>query len=283
LSPLDLVTAGATWAWLAAACATAGLVWHGMGRPPPPLRGSGRSVALALADPVVAVLAAVTALCVLYATALAVATPENEGDALAYHVPRAAFWHQSHAVGYVAGAVDPRLDFNPPNAEIGQLFTMLVSGTQRCVGVVQLVSLLACLVATVGIARRLRFTRSEALFAGLLLLSLPVVLTHSWTALNDLVVASTLLVASYFILGERRVDTLLAALAISLAITTKLTAPPALVLVVLLALAAPGERSRRLKRTAVALLAGVAGGCAWYVVTLRQTGKLDGGMASETG
>jgi hypothetical protein len=39
LSPLDLVTAGATWAWLAAACATAGLVWHGMGRPPPPLRG----------------------------------------------------------------------------------------------------------------------------------------------------------------------------------------------------------------------------------------------------
>ena len=53
-----------------------------------------------------------------YSAALAIATPPNDYDALWYHLPRAAFWRQEHAVGYVERANDLRLDVFTPGAEI---------------------------------------------------------------------------------------------------------------------------------------------------------------------
>jgi hypothetical protein len=281
LSPFRAVRPAATWAWLAAALAVATGAWLRAGRPRPPLARLGASAREALREPPVAILAALVAAGLGYAAALAVGTPENEGDALAYHLARAAFWHQRHAVGVIGHAVDSRLNVTPPNAEIADLFTMLVSGTQRFAGLVQLGSALVLALATAGVARRVGLGRAPAVFGGLVLLTLPVVTTQTWTALNDLVVASFLVAAVYFLLGPGRLEPALGGLATALAVGTKFTALIALPVVAGAVLAARGTKG--LARLAWPLVAGVAAGSLWYLVNLAETGRPDGGLASSAG
>ena len=118
LSPVHAVTARPPGRgpdpWIAA------LSWWRSGRPTGATDATAASGRLSATRWVLGVIAGIAT---LYVTALAVATPENEGDALAYHVARAAFWYQQHGVGYIANAVETRLNVNPPNAEIGVLFT----------------------------------------------------------------------------------------------------------------------------------------------------------------
>jgi hypothetical protein len=278
LSPLRAVRPGATWAWLVVALAGAVFAWLRAGRPRPPLASLGASAREVLREPPVAILAALVAGALAYAVALAVGTPENEGDALAYHLARAAFWHQRHAVGVIGHAVDSRLNVTPPNAEIADLFTMLVSGTQRFAGLVQLGSAVVLALATAGIARRVGLGRPAAAFGGLVLLTLPVVTTQAWTALNDLVVASFLVAAVYFLLGPARLEPALGGLATALAVGTKFTALIALPVVAGVVLAVRGTRGAA--RLAWPLVTGVAAGSIWYALNLAETGRPDGGLAS---
>jgi hypothetical protein len=156
LSPAELLTRGGLSAGIAAGLVVAVGVWVLRGRPaPPPLRPALDAVRLALRRPAVAVLAVAVALGAAYTVVLALLTPVNEGDALAYHLARAAFWHQEHGLGYVAGTVDLRLDANPPNAEIGQLATMLLAGNDRYVALPQLAAFGALVLCVAGLARRL--------------------------------------------------------------------------------------------------------------------------------
>ncbi len=281
LSPFGAVRPATTWAWLGAALALAVGAWLAGGRPRPPLAGAGSSARAALRDPAVAVLAALAAVGLAYAGALAVATPENEGDALAYHLARAAFWYQRHGVGWIGHAVDRRLNVTPPNAEIADLFTMLVSGTQRFAGLVQLGAAITLALATAGVARRVGLGPAPAAFGGLVLLTLPVVTTQEWTALNDLVVASFLVTAVYFLLGSGRVEPALGGLATALAVGTKFTALLALPILAGAVLAVRGTKGAA--RLAWPLVAGVAAGSVWYVLNLAETGKVDGGLASSAG
>ena len=283
LSPFGAVRSRITWTWLVASVVCAVAIWLRAGRPIPPVKSITPSLRVALSDPAVAVLAGAFAIGLAYVTSLAVATPENEEDALIYHVPRAALWYQGHGVGYIPHAIDIRLNGNPPNGEIGELFTMLVSGTQRFVGVGQVVALLACALATTGIARRVGYAHPEALFGGLLLVGFPVVMTQAWTALNDLLVASFLLAGLYFLLGKSRADTLLAGLALALAIGTKFTGVLVLPLLALVTIVAETDRTRGLKKLVCSVGLGVACGSAWYLVNVHETGKLDGGLAAAGG
>ena len=281
LSPFRAVRPGSTWAWLGAALAASAAVWLVRGRPRPPLGDAGSSLREALRDPAVAVVAVFASAGLAYAAALAVGTPENEGDALAYHLPRAAFWYQRHGVGYIGHAVESRLNVTPPDAEIGELLTMLLSGSQRFVGLVQLGAAIVCALAAAGLARRAGLGPAPAAFGALVLLTLPVVTTQAWTGLNDLVVAAFLLAATYFLLGSGRVEPALGALATALAVGTKFTALIALPLLAAVLVAARGARGAA--RLAWPLVAGVAAGSVWYVVNLAETGKLDGGLAQRAG
>jgi hypothetical protein len=75
-----------------------------------------------------------------------------------------------------------------------------------------------------GLARRLGLEASAAWFAGLAFLSLPLVLLQSSTALNDLVVGSFLVAATFLLLGTTRVELVLGAAAVAQAVGTKFTA-----------------------------------------------------------
>ena len=247
---------------------------------PPAVWTALRSSVEELRDPALAVLAVAVAICGTYVLALAFFTPSLEWDSLAYHLPRAAFWAQQHAVAYVPNASDPRLNGNPPGAEIGLLATMLWSDGDRYVALPQLVAVAMLAVAIVGSARRIGLSRGQAIFGALLFAALPLVAIQASTTYNDLVVAGFLVVCVYGILGSTRLDLALVALGLGLALTTKLTAVIAIPLLVLVALAA--TPIRRLPALALAGGAGLLVGLPWYIVNLVETGQADGRLGAET-
>ena len=256
--------------------------WLLAGRPlPPSPRSAFDAAAEALRDRLLGVLALVLAVAFAYSLALAFLTPVNDGDALAYHLARAAFWHQTGGIGYVDGAVDSRLNGNPPNAEIGMLFTMLLAGSDRFVAIPQLAAYVALIACVVGLARQIGRSAREAILGGLLFGSLPVVVVQASTALNDLVVAAFLATATYFGLRPGRPALIVFALALGLALGTKLTALIALPIV--LAAIFAGRARKDWLPIGAATLVGMTLGSLWYVVNQLESGQLDGGLAEDFG
>ncbi|MGZ4397729.1 MAG: glycosyltransferase family 39 protein [Gaiellaceae bacterium] len=279
LSPSRSLT-GASLLVLLAVVALAAVAAAVRWRPsPPPLAASFRRLLAGLRDPVLAALAAVVACGFAYTLALALLTPQNDDDGLLYHLPRAALWRQHHAIAYVSGIFHEGVNFYPPFAEIGMLFTMLLSGGDRFVGLVQLLAVVMLTLTVYGIGRRLGLALRPALFGALLVPTLPVIALQASTALNDAVVATLLTVSVYFLLGKSRTDLMLAALALGLALGTKFTAIIALPLVILIA--AFAQPPRRWLRTALAGVAGSLAGSVWYFVNLYETGTLSGGGAGK--
>ena len=116
----------------------------------------------------------------------------------------------------------------------------------------------------------------EALVAGLLVATLPVIALQASTAQNDLVVAS-FLVAAVVLLLDRYSGAApwLAGAATALALGTKVTALIAIPVLLVVALVVwPERQGARL----AAVLLGSAAGSYWYVVNWRHTGSWDGGF-----
>jgi hypothetical protein len=275
---LSLVDAFRAWTLVSAvAVVFGGVVVAELVRPAhrSPRLGAPRRPRLRELDPAVLVLGLGVVLGLLYSGALLLFTPPNDWDAMTYHLARAAFWMQQQAVGYVPDSDVLRIDVNPPNAEIASAFTMLLSHGDRFVGLAEYLAALATAVGVYGIARRIRLGHGEALFGALVFLSLPVVVLQSSSALNDLVVASFLVAATYFLLGDTRAELVLGSLALALALGTKFTAFIALPLLVLVLLV--GVPRPRWPATLLAALLGVLAGSYWLVVNLVASGEFDGG------
>lgn len=282
LSPLRLLTRWGLLLGLGAGLALAALAWHLAGRPPAPSLGSlPTRVRSALRDPVLLVLVVLAGAGAAYVVGLAFTTPALDYDALLYHLPRAALWRQQQAIGYVEGASDARLDASPPGGELGILATMLLWGDDRFVALPQLAALVALCIAIAGIARRLGLDLRASLFGALLFVTLPLPAVQASAAYTDLVVAAFLVVAVYASLRVTRADLALLALALGLALTTKLTA--VLALPVLGLAAAVAHPARLWPRLAAAGGIGIALAAPWYLLNLVRTGDLDGGLAEETG
>ena len=191
-------------------------------------------------DRVIAVLAVVCLLEVGFILALALFTPPTERDALGYHLQRGLLWMQESEVeDNVNDVTDARLNEAPWNAELLQAATMLVSGSVRWVGLVQVAALLFAVARAIyGIGVRVGLERRQATFGALLFATLPVVALQAPAALNDLVVASLVAVAAFFALGRTRAEIGLGCVAIALLVGTKGTAfiaLPVLLAVVVLA------------------------------------------------
>ena len=215
-----------------------------------------------------------------YIIALIVGTPPNGWDPMNYHLARAAFWLQSGGVGYIKEAYDQRLNFNPPNGEIGFAFVLGVTREENLVGFVQFFAALACATGVFAIARRLGLGRAEAAFGALVFLSLPLVALQSSSAKNDLIVASFLVAAVPFLLGDSRREIALGSIAVALAVGTKFTAAYGLAILLAIVLVAP----RTLLPLRIAgLLAGGTAGSYWYFVNARETGHFLGDQSNVPG
>jgi Dolichyl-phosphate-mannose-protein mannosyltransferase len=244
----------------------------------PPIRPAARCLAETLRDPPVAAVAVVAAGMIVYSIALGLFRPPNDEDALTYHLARAAFWSQQDAIGYIPGAADARLNEFAPNSEIAMAFTMVTSGTGRFAPLVELTAAIAAALAVYGIARRLLLSPREGVLGGLLFITAPVVALQASTALNDVVVASFVAGAAYFLLGRTPANLVLAGIAVALAVGSKLTgilAVPGLAIVAIIA------RRHSLPRLAAALAAGAVVGGYWYAVNAVEGRAAFGGIGGE--
>ena len=233
----------------------------------------------------VAILGALVAIAFLYLLALAFFTPPVERDALAYHLTRALLWIQQEAVAPTHDAADIRIDELPPNSEILQGFTMLLSGSLRWVALPQLGALIATVLAVYGTGCRFGFRRREAAFGALLVATLPVFFLQAPTALNDLLVGALVAVATFFALGRTPAEIVLAAVTVALLVGTKGTGLFALPVLFLVAVSV--HRGPRLVAALGIGLIAIGIGAGWYIRNLRAgkgaLGEAGGSIAADDG
>jgi 4-amino-4-deoxy-L-arabinose transferase-like glycosyltransferase len=240
------------------------------------LRAVSRDAVSSASDRAIAVVALAVATALAYAVALTLSTPQNDFDTIYDHLWRAVLWFSNRAIGYPDCACAPYINAYPPVGEMGAALTMVLGRADRYVALPQTVALLAIVVGVVGIGRRIGASRAEALLGGLLVATLPVVALQASTAQNDLIVASFLVAATVLLLDRGRHASWLAALAVALAIGTKVSAPFSLPLLLVVAVLGRPVVGRAARVGAVTV--GTAIGGTWYLVNRHQTGSLDGGF-----
>jgi hypothetical protein len=271
LSPAHWVTRGSLLAGLVLGAALTLAGWTVTGSPrPPKLRRAFPRARDVVRDPAILVLGAAVALSVTYIAALAFFTPPNDLDV--YHLARASLWRQGHGVGHIAGVGDARVNLFPPDAEIGQLVTMLLASSDRYVALPQLLAYAVLAVSVAGLGRKIGLGDREAVFAALAFATLPLVAIEAPSAMNDLVVASFLTCGVYFGLCMDRTSLLLFGLAVALAVGTKYTAIIALPMLALVV--AVAQRASRWPAVLASGLAGCLAGSVWYVLNFLDTGGI---------
>jgi Dolichyl-phosphate-mannose-protein mannosyltransferase len=262
LSPAHWLTRAGMLVGLAIVAAGTLLAWDRLGRPSPPDMSGGDSEGLGLngAARFMLIVAGVALLIQLY---VGVRVAPSNWDSMTYHLSRAAYWLQYHSVGQYPGATI-RQAASPPNAEILQAWTMLLTGTDRWVEVVQWLALTGIALTTYTGARLLRFSPSSSAFAAALFVVLPEPILQSTTTQNDLVVSFFIAAAAMFMVRGMRDgnlgDLAIAGAATGLAVGTKgtaLLAGPALLVIVLAALRAYRPNRRVVVATVGFAVAGI--------------------------
>jgi hypothetical protein len=274
---LSLARGVSAWGYLggeAAALVGAAAVWRARGRPP--LAVPQISPAAVRRHPIVLALGVVVGAAVVYQAILVLSTPPNNWDSMTYHLSRVAYWFQHGGIAYVPDAHTQRQNAFPPNSELEILYTFAFLRSDLAAVLPQLAAEGALLLAVVGLARRLDFSRAAAVLAGLLTATLAQVALQSTTTQNDLTVAALVAACAYFLLGRTGPELALAGIALALAAGTKPTvlfAFPSLI--ALAALSLPTGRVL-VRAAATAVVAFVLLGAYGYVLNLVETGRILG-------
>ncbi|NMC55304.1 MAG: hypothetical protein GYA48_16895 [Chloroflexi bacterium] len=186
-------------------------------------------------------LALIAGLVYLFNAFLNMYVPPNTVDSLSTHLSRVGFWLQR---GSFFPWSTPRIwqITYPVNAQLQMFWSVLFTRSDRLVGFTQWFAALAAALAVVGLARLNKATISQAIFAGLVFLSLPAIVLQSTTTQNDLVICALFITAIYFFFlalqDKHPSSVLLSGLALGLGVGTKQTIfflLPTLALVALLA------------------------------------------------
>jgi Glycosyltransferase family 87 len=260
--------------------AAAAVAWHLRGQPRPPVPRID-VVADARRNPIVAALAVVVVVALVYELFIAVATPPNNGDSLTYHLTRAAAWLRHGGLYRIPHGQPEENDF-PPNAEIQILYTFAFLQRDTAAALTQWFAQAALIVGIYGCARRLAFDRPAALFAALLAPTLSLVALESMTTQNDLVVAAYVVAAAYFVTSNRPAELTLFGVALGLALGTKPTAFIAIPFLALLALVSLPRR-RLVTAAAAAILGFAVLGSYGYVRNTAATGHPTGARVGQPG
>jgi hypothetical protein len=274
LSPFREVTRGGLAVAGAVSLCAALAFWWLRGRPGWPLAAARRTAREALTDLPTALFLVGVAVLIGYEILLGLGVPPNNGDALGYHLTKAAAWAQHGGVYWIPNAPTVRVDEFQPLAEQLLLFLLVATGGGKLVALPQLLAEAAILVAVFGASRRLGFSPRKAACGGLLLATFSLLALESTTAQNDLVAASFPAVAAALLLGPGLLEPALAGASAGIGLGAKLTTTLAFPILAWLAVA----RGRRGAAAAVAGLGVglVAVGMWGYVLNLDHTGHLLG-------
>ena len=266
--------------------------WHAAGRPRPPrieLPSRAELRRLAGEHPAGAGALACAAAALAVTGFLGVAVDPNNWDSMTYHLGRVAFWLQYDSALHYDGGTIRQLS-SGVNGEFLQMWTILVSDTDRFAALVQWLALGGLAAAIFAAARVLGARRPAALFAPSLFVILPQPVLQASTTQNDLIVSFFVVATGVFavrgIRDRHTGELVMAALALGLAVGTKgtaLVALPSLALVVVAALLAHRPPRALVVRGAAAAAASLALlGAFNYALNQEREGNPLGGVREQT-
>ena len=124
--------------------------------------------------------------------------PQNSMDGLSTYLSRVGFWLQNgsffpwetNAIGQIV---------YPVNAQLPIFWTALFTGGDQLAGMIQWVAVLVSGLSVFGLSQVIGYTRQQAAFAGLVYLSLPIVVLQSTTVQTDMLTAVYFIMAMYFL------------------------------------------------------------------------------------
>jgi 4-amino-4-deoxy-L-arabinose transferase-like glycosyltransferase len=279
-----------TWGWLLACHCASAIILCIWGAPPFPIisQNNWKGVLKRFADVLDAPLKILLCAAVLAGTVtffLALAVPPNNYDGLTYHMARVGYYFQNHSLDSFPTA-NIRQTVFPANAEILILWQVVLLHGDRTAALVQWLSWCGSMLGIYGLARLLKFSPRNSLFAAIAFGSLPQIILQSTSTQNDLVSAFFLLCLFYFVGSVAGVKKPVAALvmagiAFGLALGTKSTTIlllPGLALFLLASFL--DERTwswRRIIHLGVLCIAGfLAFGALFYIQDLRHYGSPTG-------
>ncbi|QJW91141.1 phospholipid carrier-dependent glycosyltransferase [Spirosoma taeanense] len=153
--------------------------------------------------------------------------PPNNFDSLAYHLGRISHWMQQQSVRPFATHLEREL-YQPPLSEWIMLHTMLLSGSDAFVNLVQWSSGLGCLAALSLLSRQLGGNRTTQVATVFVAATIPMVILQSSSTQNDVIVSFFLITLVVYLLRyyqlQQTVDLIWAGLALGCAFLTKGTA-----------------------------------------------------------
>lgn len=123
--------------------------------------------------------------------------PPLNGDANAYHLPRAYYWVQLGSARHFP-TVDFRMSEMPPNASFAFAWILALSGGFSGLHVPQWTAGLVLAAATAALARLAGAGRAAALFTGVLVLTWPLTILQMGSSQTDLLVAAAGACAVFF-------------------------------------------------------------------------------------
>lgn len=166
------------------------LLWRKRGRPRLlHLEPASGARAFVRTHPLLCAYAAAAALLALAGLVWPFLYPPVNGDANAYHLPRAYYWLEL-GTARPFPAVDPRLNEFPPNPSYLVLWVLAFVPGFQGLHLPQWTAGVALAAAVASLARRCGAGREGALFAGATFLTFPLVVLQMGSAQTDLVVAA---------------------------------------------------------------------------------------------
>jgi hypothetical protein len=164
---------------------------------------------------------------------VAILSPPNSYDSLAYHLPRVIYWAQAGNVAFFPTPYLNQISLQP-FYEYLILHTYLVTGGDRLVNLIACGSFAGCVIGVSAIAAAMGLSSRTQALAALFCATLPNAILQASGAKNDLLLAMWMSAAVYFAI---RREARWLGLAVGLALATKATGylflPPILLGVVL--------------------------------------------------
>ncbi len=174
-------------------------------------------------------------------------TPPQTWDSLTYHVSRAAHWVQAGSLAHYPSGILRQISM-PPGGETGLASLMLLSGGDQLLSLHQWLPMLGTVLAVSLIAKQIGANRSGQLVAALFAASLPIGIVEASSTINDYVATFWTVCACVealeFSQTAEAKDLVGAALSAGLAILTKPTVAPVLLLTALVLAIAVWRRFR---------------------------------------